>query len=157
MRLEFHALPSADVETVHRTALDSYGGPVERHASAEEGGMPCRHCLQNIPAGAPFLALPFRPFQTRNPFAETGPIYLCATPCTRAVPSDQPPGFLDAPQYLLRGYDAQERIVYGTGAVTPRAALTDYAADVLRRPDIAFVDLRSASNNCFLCRIHRAG
>ena len=157
MRLEFHGLPSADVETIHRTGRDSYGDAVERHASAEEGGMPCRHCLQNVPAGQPFLALAHRPFQGRNPFTETGPIYLCDPQCTRADPAPEPPGFLDAPKYILRGYSADERIVYGTGAVTPRAELTAYASQLLTRDDIAFVDLRSASNNCFLCRIYRAG
>jgi Protein of unknown function (DUF1203) len=156
MRLEFHGLPSADVEMIHRTGVDSYGDPVERHASAEQDGMPCRHCLQNVPQGLPFLALAHRPFHGRNPFTETGPIYLCDPICTRAEPSPEPPAFLSATQYLLRGYGPDERIVYGTGAVTPRADLTTYAAHLLERDDIAFVDLRSASNNCFLCRIYRA-
>ena len=156
MRVEFHGLPSADVETIHRTGRDSYGDPVERHASAEEGGMPCRHCLQNVPAGQPFLALAHRPFQGRNPFTETGPIYLCDPGCAPAAPSPDVPAFLEAAQYILRGYSADERIVYGTGTVTPRAELTAYAAELLARDDIAFVDLRSASNNCFLCRIYRA-
>lgn len=156
MKLEFRGLPSADVELIHRTGMDSYADPVERHPHAEEGGMPCRHCLQNVPAGQPFLALAHRPFQGRNPFTETGPIYLCDPGCEPADPAPEPPGFLAAEQYLLRGYSADERIVYGTGAVTARTDLTRYARQLLARDDIAFVDLRSASNNCFLCRIHRA-
>ncbi|KXF91006.1 DUF1203 domain-containing protein [Phaeobacter inhibens] len=156
MRLEFHALPSEVVETIHRTGLVSYGDPVERHPSAEEGGMPCRHCLQNVPAGKPFLALAHRPFQGRNPFTETGLIYLCAEPCARATPAPTSPQVLQAEAYILRGYSPEERIIYGTGAVTPRRQLVDYAAELLNCPDIAFVDLRSASNNCFLCRIRRA-
>ncbi|WP_421704599.1 DUF1203 domain-containing protein [Aliiroseovarius sp.] len=156
MRLEFHPLPSAEVELIHRTGRDSYANPVERHASAEEGGMPCRHCLQNVPAGQPYLTLAHRPFQGQNPFTETGPIYLCDPICAAAVPSPEPPAFLAADHYILRGYSAEERIVYGTGAVTPRDALADYAAQLLARDDIAFVDLRSASNNCFLCRIKAA-
>ncbi|MFS4582519.1 DUF1203 domain-containing protein [Phaeobacter sp. C3_T13_0] len=156
MRLEFNALPSDVVEAIHHTGLDSYGDPVERHPSAELDGMPCRHCLQNVPEGAPYLALPHRPFRSRNPFAETGPIYLCADMCTRAAPTEVPPTVLQADAYILRGYSATERIVYSTGAVIPRAKLTDYAAELLARPEVAFVDLRSASNNCFLCRIHSA-
>lgn len=156
MRVEFHGLPSADVEAIHRTGQDSYGDPVERHASAEEGGMPCRHCLRNVPTGQPYLALAHRPFRTRNPFTETGPIYLCDPGCQPASPVSEPPAFLSAPQYILRGYCADERIVYGTGAVIPRDQLIRYASTLLDRDDIAFVDLRSASNNCFLCRIHRA-
>ncbi|GLO71253.1 hypothetical protein MACH17_27700 [Phaeobacter inhibens] len=156
MRLEFVGLPSAAVETIHRTGLDSYGDPVERHPSAEESGMPCRHCLQNVPAGHPFLTLAHRPFEGRNPFTETGPIYLCDPICAPATALPGVPAFLSAAQYLLRGYGPDERIVYGTGAVTQRAELTAYAKELLSRNDIAFVDLRSASNNCFLCRIQRA-
>ena len=156
MKLQFSGLPSAAVEAIHHTGLDSYGDPVERHPSAAEGGMPCRHCLQNVPAGKPFLALAHRPFTGRNPFTETGPIYLCDPFCAPATASPDVPTFLSAPQYILRGYGPDERIVYGTGAVTPRAELKAYAETLLSRDDIAFVDLRSASNNCFLCRIHRA-
>lgn len=156
MRLEFHALPSEVVETIHRTGLDSYGDPVERHPRAEASGMPCRHCLCHVAEGQPYLTLAHRPYQTRNPFSETGPIFLCAEKCRRAEPAPVPPAMLQADAYILRGYSAAERIVYGTGAVTPRSQLVDYAARLLARPDIAFVDLRSASNNCFLCRIHRA-
>ncbi|MGR3616552.1 MAG: DUF1203 domain-containing protein [Paracoccaceae bacterium] len=111
MRLEFHGLPSADVQDIHRTGIDSYGDPVEHHPSAEDGGMPCRHCLQNVPEGEPFLALAYRPFRTRNPFTETGPIYLCAGDCSPASLTPEPPQFLSASQYLLRGYSADERIV----------------------------------------------
>ncbi|MFM2355423.1 MAG: hypothetical protein RLZZ528_1159, partial [Pseudomonadota bacterium] len=51
---------------------------------------------------------------------------------------------------------ADERIVYGTGRVVPAGALADYAAGLLARDEIAFVDVRSARNNCFQCRITRA-
>lgn len=156
MRLEFHALPSEVVETIHRTGLDSYGNLVERHPSAEAGSVPCRHCLSHVPDGAPYLILAHRPFQTRNPYSETGPIFLCAEECRRAQTSPEPPAMLQAEAYILRGYSADERIIYGTGAVTLRSQIIDYATSLLARQDVAFVDLRSASNNCFLCRIHRA-
>lgn len=156
MRLEFHALPSEAVETIHHTGLDSYGNPVERHPLAEAGGVPCRHCLCHVPEGTPYLTLAHRPFQTRNPYSETGPIFLCAEECERAQPAPEPPAMLQAEAYILRGYSTDERIIYGTGKVTPRNEIVDYATSLLTRPDVAFVDLRSASNNCFLCRIHHA-
>lgn len=58
--------------------------------------------------------------------------------------------------YIVRGYDAGDRIVYGTGAVTPTAEIAARAQDLLERPDIAYVHVRSARNNCFQCRIDRA-
>jgi hypothetical protein len=56
---------------------------------------------------------------------------------------------------LVRGYSTDERIVYGTGSVVPSDRIAATAASLLARPDIAFVHLRSASNNCFQCRIER--
>jgi hypothetical protein len=40
--------------------------------------------------------------------------------------------------------------------VTPRAELAAYAETVLADPAIAFVDVRSARNNCWQARIVRA-
>jgi hypothetical protein len=56
-------------------------------------------------------------------------------------------------EYLLKGYTANERISYGTGSIKAPADLANYAAALLDRPEIAFVDVRSASNNCFMTRI----
>ncbi|ERM00744.1 hypothetical protein Q644_04005 [Brucella intermedia 229E] len=59
--------------------------------------------------------------------------------------------------YLLKGYTENHRIKYGTGGkVVERDDLADYAADLLGRPEISFVDVRSARNNCFQLRIKRA-
>lgn len=57
---------------------------------------------------------------------------------------------------LIRGYGADDRIVYGTGKVIPTADLAETAASLFRRPDIAYAHLRSASNNCFQCRLERS-
>jgi hypothetical protein len=53
----------------------------------------------------------------------------------------------------VRGYDNEERIVYGTGAVTATAKIPEYAQSLLADSKIEFVHVRSASNNCFQCRI----
>jgi hypothetical protein len=63
---------------------------------------------------------------------------------------------LNSSDYIVRGYDAGDRIVYGTGAVTPTAEIVSRAQELLERPDIAYVHVRSARNNCFQCRIDRA-
>jgi hypothetical protein len=57
--------------------------------------------------------------------------------------------------YLLKGYSADERIIYGTGQITPKEDVESYAATLLARADVAFVDLRSAKNNCWQVRISR--
>jgi hypothetical protein len=56
----------------------------------------------------------------------------------------------------VRGYTDDERILYGTGRVVPTPDIAKYAKELLENPQIAFVDVRSAANNCYQCRIERA-
>ena len=61
---------------------DANGHPPERHVTAAGTG-PCRHCLGEIAGGAPYLILAHRPVPKPQPYAEVGPIFLCAAPCAR--------------------------------------------------------------------------
>ncbi len=64
-----------------------------------------------------------------------------------------PPVLQSSPDYLLKGYSADFRIVYGTGRITLAADIAHVAAEILADDGVAFVDVRSARNNCFLCRV----
>ena len=66
------------------------------------------------------------------------------------------PPCLDSPAYLARGYGADERIVYGTGEVVALADLPVLAKALLTDARVAFVHVRSASNNCWQARIDAA-
>ncbi len=154
MHIAFYGLPSTAVATLKATNQDAYGQAIERN-EASDGACPCRHCLAPTAAGETYLTLAHRPFDTTNPYTETGPIFLCATDCAPFEPRDSLPPILTSEQYILRGYCADERIVYGTGKVTRTDAIRSYAGQLLQNPEIAFVDIRSASNNCFLCRVRR--
>ncbi len=155
MNIRFHGLPTAQVEAAKTKGVDAYGGAIETHPSTG-GAYPCRHCLGETPGGENYLILAWRPFETTNPYAETGPIFLCASGCEAATPSPDVPDILRSPRYLVRGYSADERIVYGTGEVVPTPDIPEFAETLLSDPQIAFVDVRSASNNCFQCRVRRA-
>ena len=63
---------------------------------------------------------------------------------------------LVADQYIVRGYNNAERIIYGTGQVVPTAQISQSAQALFERADVAYVHIRSATNNCFQCRIERA-
>ena len=155
MKISFQALPTNAVEEIRRTGRDSYGNLVERKR-LEAPTYPCRHCLEEIPADEDVLILAHRPFRRQHAYAETGPIFLCGKDCARAEPSQNVPEILRADQFLVRGYDGEERIVYGTGRVIPTRSIADYSIELLSNLDIAFVDVRSAANNCYQCRIVRA-
>src|SRR5262249_20444095 len=135
---------------------DANGQPPEQHIS-DGAGIPCRHCLQNVRKNERYLILAYRPFSTIQPYAEVGPIFLHADPCARHEPSAEiPPSFFSATNFLLRGYDATDRIIYGTGQIVATDALADVAGRLLDQPHVAFLHVRSANNNCYRCRIERA-
>lgn len=153
MNLVFLPMPTEVARAYQHGGPDAYGNASERFVSDGDGN-PCRHCLSMIEAGEPALVLAHRPFARIHPYAETGPVFLHARECD---PGGGPevPSILSSPDYILRGYDAGERIVYGTGQIVPTTQILDCVLSLLRRDEIAFVDLRSARNNCFQCRAVR--
>jgi len=153
--IRFIAMPTAIVTALQTGQPDANGHLAERHIS-DGDGVPCRHCLALVGAGEPYLILAHRPFRTVQPYAELGPIFLHAVECARYAESAQLPPMLGAPQYILRGYNRDERILYGTGEIVPTAQIPSRAAALLTRADVAFIHVRSATNNCFQCRIERA-
>ena len=156
MTLRYKPMPSDLAARYRRLEPDAYGQAPERHISDGQG-MPCRHCLANINAGDAYLILAYRPFPALQPYAETGPIFLHAEKCPAYDGrGDLPPILTTSKDYLLRGYGHDDRIVYGTGAVTPVEDVKTRAGELLDRPDIAYVHVRSARNNCYQCRIERA-
>ena len=156
MSIRISALETALVARLQEGGLDANGQKPERHISPG-GMMPCRHCLADIAAGEPYLILALRPFPKAQPYAEQGPIFLHAEPCRRHPDSGEMPAmFLERPGFLVRGYGADDRIVYGTGRIVAPAAMTEAAEDMFADPRVAYVHVRSATNNCYQARIDRA-
>ena len=153
MTVRFTPISTAVVRAYQAGGVDANGQLPERQVS-DGGGNPCRHCLQMIPAGAGMLILAHRPFPAPQPYAEIGPIFLCADACA-AGGGLGVPEMLASPDYIIRGYGADDRIVYGTGAVVPTARITTEAQMRLDDPRVAYVHVRSARNNCYQCRIDR--
>lgn len=154
--IRFSAMPTANAQALWNGDADAYGRLPETMIS-DGSGNPCRHCLQNIDAGEPLLVFAYRPFPDLQPYAETGPIFLHKTPCRRYVAEEiVPPVIASSKDFIVRGYGENDRIVYGTGAVTLTSDIPAYAAKLLDRPDIAYVHVRSARNNCYQCRIDRS-
>jgi len=155
MPLMYHPLDPVFVASVRASGPDANGQLAER-AVSDGTGVPCRSCLRDVPKGKPYLILAARPFPEPQPYAEVGPIFLCADDCTPWGDAGIPPILQTSPDYLLKGYGPDNRIIYGTGRVTPADEITEYAAQLLSRGDVAYVDVRSARNNCFQTRISAA-
>lgn len=153
--VHFSAMPTTDAEHIWNGGRDAYDNLPETMVS-DGPGHPCRHCLRNIDSGDEVLVFAYRPFPDLQPYAETGPVFLHKQRCERyAADEVLPPVLSTSRDFIVRGYGANNRIVYGTGAVTPIADIPAYAATLLDRADIAYVHVRSARNNCYQCRIDR--
>ncbi len=153
--MRFTAIPTKDAEALRAGAPDANGQPAERTISTGTGN-PCRHCLQNIPKGAEMLICAYRPFSDPQPYAEVGPIFLCAEPCERFEEDTRiPPILTTSPDYLVKGYTADDRILYGTGTVVPTPDMSEAIAAIFEQPDVAYIHVRSARNNCYQARVDR--
>lgn len=154
--IRFLAMPTDHARAFQRGEPDAYGHAPERKIS-DGSGLPCRHCLRHIAAGEDYLVLAYRPFSSLQPYAETGPIFLHADACERAPEGDVlAPMFRATPDYILRGYGADDRIVYGTGGVVPTHKICGRVHELFERNEIAYIHMRSARNNCYQLRIERA-
>lgn len=150
-------IPTGTVRAYQRGEPDANGMAPER-AVSDGSGNPCRHCLTYIPKGAQMLVLGHRPFAAAQPYAETGPVFICAHACDPFQGPGLPP-VLDTPDgeaRLLKGYSPDDRIVYGLGRIVPLAELAPAADEMLNDPRVAYVHVRSSLNNCYTCRIDRA-
>jgi hypothetical protein len=125
-------------------------------AVSDGAGNPCRHCLHDIPEGAGMLILAHRPFPALQPYAETGPIFVCADDCPRWQAPGIPPVLAHRPAILIKGYRADDRIAYGTGRIVAGRELAEAAVALLDDPRVRYGHVRSATNNCYTCRIDAA-
>ncbi|SHJ96752.1 Protein of unknown function [Shimia gijangensis] len=153
--LHYHPIPTEQARAYQADEGDAYGHRPERSTS-DGSGNPCRHCLSYIPKGADMLVFAHRPFGHTQPYAETGPVFLCATRCSAPDnPAIRPEIMKNTADLLLRGYDSDDRIVYGTGEVVACADVELRAERILDHPKVAYVHVRSAANNCYRLKIDR--
>lgn len=156
MSLRFSGMPS-DLAAAYRAGAPDANGQVPERQISDGDGVPCRHCLGYVEKGAPYLVLGYRPFPAPQPYAEIGPIFIHAGNCPAYDPArGLPPRHRRASgRQILRGYGADDRIVYGTGKVIGEGDIECEAEAILGRSDVAYVHMRSAENNCFTLRIDR--
>lgn len=166
--MRYVAIPTGQVRHYQSGGAD-VNGQVPERAISDGGGNPCRHCLKMIPKGAGMLVLAYRPFPAPQPYAEIGPIFLCADACeagggeagggeaggSESGGSDATPEVLGSPDYIVRGYGMDDRIVYGSGGVVATGSIPARARELFRDARVAYVHVRSARNNCYQLRIDR--
>ena len=155
MPLHFSGMPT-DLATAFRAGVpDANCQAPERRISGGDG-VPCRHCLRLVEKDEPYLTLAYRPFPELQPYAEVGPVFIHAEDCDAYNTHEKlPERERKGTGRILRGYGTDNRIVYGTGIVVSNEEIEEKAEAILARDDVAYVHMRSATNNCFTLRIDR--
>ena len=155
MELRVRGIPPDECERLRAGGPDANGRPPLRRV-AEGVANPCRHCLGLIAEGDEKLVLGYRPFPALQPYAETGPVFLHARACARYEAGVLPAWFDFLDPALVRGYDADDWILYETGAVVRGPELRVACERILADAAVAYVHVRSKFG-CFQCRVDRAG
>jgi hypothetical protein len=114
---------------------------------------PCRHCLQWAAPGQELVLFPFTTIEPGKPYAETGPIFVHAKACERYRATDEFPGEFRESR-SIRGYDAAENMI--AGEVINGSGPEEVIDQLLENPQIAFLQVRSASRGCYTFGIERA-
>jgi hypothetical protein len=153
MTLSVRGIPTEEFERIRAGGPDAHGQAALRRV-AEGPANPCRHCLALIAAGDEKLVLAYRPFAAPHAYAETGPIFLHASPCRRYASESLPPWFVFLEPAVVRGYGEDDWIRYDTGQVVPGRELAAVTRGILADAGIRYVHIRS-KYGCFQCRVDR--
>ncbi|MEH6632888.1 MAG: DUF1203 domain-containing protein [Halopseudomonas aestusnigri] len=155
-QVRFLGIPSEHAKLLQSGAADENGQTPERMIS-DGSGYPCRHCLKEIANEGEVLVLSYRPFDGKQPYAESGPVFLHSESCESHHDNGEiPDNIRTQGNTLIRGYSADNKIVYGTGKTVKSETVKQEAIKMFKSDKIAYIHARSTTNNCFTCRIERA-
>lgn len=154
--IQFIAIPTEHARHLQSGGKDENGRVPETMVS-DGNGFPCRHCLKGIDKNEDVLVVAYRPFPDKQPYAESGPIFLHKKACASQQSNGKIPDNIKSQGItLIRGYNSENRIVYGTGKTIKSLDIEAEALKMFEADNVAYIHARSATNNCFTCRIERA-
>lgn len=151
--LRYRGIDDAIVRNVRETLRDAHGNALRVWVSDGDGN-PCRSCLRLTPAGTRLILFAHRPFTTGGPYAETGPVFVHAGPCTPyALHETFPEDFLER-TLTVRTYDAPGAIV--EGRVIDGRAAEDALQRMFDDDRVAFAHVRNPGWGCWDFAVERA-
>ncbi len=154
LTLKIEGIPTDTVVALQSGALDAYAKVPEVYI-AQGLANPCRHCLQLIEEGENKLVLAYSPFDVKQAYAETGPIFLHEKACKQYCSDTLPDWFAFLDPAIIRGYDDKDRIMYETGAVVSALDIEKQCMNILANAAVQYVHIRS-KYNCFQCKVERS-
>jgi hypothetical protein len=153
MKPSFRVVPLAAslASTIRSTRRDAAGRAVLEWRDGERHQ--CRACLELSKENETVLLASLTPFETVQPYAETGPVFVHERDCAFSQPADAwPAEFPRSP--VLRAYSADDRIV--DAALVADRPVEDAVRELLAREDVAYLHARNAAYGCYMFRVERA-
>ena len=153
--MQIAPLPEDFLDRVRVRGVDDQGQPVRRLVAA--GGEPCRDVLRRARPGEEIILASFCPFPQAGPYREFGPVFVLAAPSDEPVARDGLPlgqGEYFNAEYVIRAYGHSGDILDARRVATAEGP--QQVADLLDRPEVAWVDARFPLMGCFACRVQRA-
>jgi hypothetical protein len=152
--MSFQYLPIDDetVRAVRETLHDAHGNALHVQTSNDDSA-PCRSCLRVTPRGTRLILFAHRPFSTSGPYAETGPVFVCADACEPYRANDVFPPDFRSRKLVFRAYDTEGSIHDATlahGADAERTLAELFASDAVRT-----VHVRNPAWGCFDFAVER--
>jgi len=155
LRARVAPIPTAFLTQIRTTSRDDLGQQVKRVRAV--GGEPCRDVLRRAHPGEELILASFSPFEKPGPYKEYGPVFVLANDSGEVVEREalevgSERNYLRS-QFAIRAYSRDEEIVDAAlvEAITAQAVV----AELLARPDTAFLHVRFPAYGCFACRLDR--
>lgn len=147
------ALPTLELDLIRARGVDDFGNSLVVTVNHDEGGAPLRCCLQEAAVGERVALIAYQPAAVGGAYAEVGPVFIHADPCSGYGDGDSYPAGFRARRQLFRAYDADGRqvdnqIVEGQHA---EAAI----AELFARPEVAYLHNRNLFAGCYMFTIAR--
>jgi Protein of unknown function (DUF1203) len=153
-RFRVTPVPAAELERLRRAGRDDAGNVLEPFTNTDPDGTPLRCCLRPASVGEQVVLLAYQPPGTAGPYAEVGPIFVHAEPCSGyAEPHVYPAAYRDRRQ-VLRAYNTSGRM--GDAMLVDGATAEEGIARLLADPSVAIVHSRNVLAGCYMFAIQRA-
>jgi hypothetical protein len=152
-RLIFEPIPPATLQEIRAAGADEAGSRLAVQADTT-GGSPLRCCLRESAPGERVLLIAYTPPGTRGAYAERGPVFIHAEPCSGYLAPDRYPPALSHRQQVVRAYDQDGRIAGGVLVHDGEHAMT-VIRGLLAQPDVTLVHLRNVGHGCYNFAVRR--
>ena len=149
-RLLVHAIDPARLNVVRAIGEDVQGNQLRPFAATGQGE-PLRCCLRYAEPGEQITLISYAPFERPSVWREVGPVYIHAAPCKGYALTGRLPEQLAPGPRVLRTYRADDTMNYEHNTVvTDETDLQPIIEDLLSKPEVTTVHVRTLAPQCFL-------